>query len=891
MNTKNKIISGLNLILSLFILTITSCQSEKHFLNEPAYRKTVHQQYLKRLELARGRESELFSVMKQKLTTEEREALEFLFAFMPLSDLANLDGQYFLNQVRLAFQARDFFSWGKNIPEDIFRHFVLPYRVNNENPDEARGVFLEELKERIQNLSMYQAALEVNHWCHEKVTYHPTDERTSAPLATVKTAFGRCGEESTFTVAALRAVSIPARQVYTPRWAHTDDNHAWVEVWVDGRWYYLGACEPEPELNMAWFTGPAKRAMLVHTTVFGQYQGPEETILKTDLYTKINQLPIYAPTSVLKVEVVDEKGQPRPGVKVDFCIYNYAEFYPVVTRITDEKGQATLLTGLGDMYVQAYQDNLFAWTKVSVGTTDKVTLVLKPADFTERIVDLDIIPPVVRTVDTVDRTKSEENLRRLKQEDEIRSKYEATFIKQEQAESLARDKNLPAELTWKYLKLSRGNWPEILEYLKALRPEETVVGLGLLGAISEKDLRDTPASYLLHHLRNAPAKDDSIDNETYVQYVVSPRIGRELITPWRNFINQFFNEKQKTEFKEQPEKIVRWLEANLKLDWSENYYNVPLFPEGALKLGLADLYSQKILFVAIARTLGVPARIDRTTGRVNYYKDGKWREILFLADEEGQEKQEKMGKARLRLIYQPTPEIKLPVYYTHFTLARFSHGKYQTLDYENDSAFSSFPTEIEVDAGQYLLLTGNRQSDGSVLARLYFFSLPAGKTQEIKFTLRTETQPPAALGQLILNGTAYDLRQKTTFNLTGPSGKQSLILLLIDPEKEPSKHLLNEIKQFKEQFASWPGLMLIVVAKDRLPAGFQTESFSALPETAKLLYDESDDVRKLISSVPSSSGNLPAVLAIRNNGQIIFFSEGYHIGTAEQLIKCFRWLR
>lgn len=50
----------------------------------------------------------------------------------------------------------------------------------------------------------------------------------------MKTAYGRCGEESTFTVAALRSVGIPARQVYTPRWAHTDDNHAWVEAWVNG---------------------------------------------------------------------------------------------------------------------------------------------------------------------------------------------------------------------------------------------------------------------------------------------------------------------------------------------------------------------------------------------------------------------------------------------------------------------------------------------------------------------------------------------------------------------------------------------------------------------------------------------------------------------------------
>jgi hypothetical protein len=53
---------------------------------------------------------------------------------MPLSDLANLDGRYFLNQVRSALGAKQFFSWGKSIPEDIFRHFVLPYRFNNENP-------------------------------------------------------------------------------------------------------------------------------------------------------------------------------------------------------------------------------------------------------------------------------------------------------------------------------------------------------------------------------------------------------------------------------------------------------------------------------------------------------------------------------------------------------------------------------------------------------------------------------------------------------------------------------------------------------------------------------------------------------------------------------------
>ena len=133
-------------------------------------------------------------------------------------------------------------------------------------------VFFDELKDRVKGLSLYDAVLEVNHWCHEKVIYTPSDGRTSSPLASVKTAYGRCGEESTFTVAALRSVGIPARQVYTPRWAHTDDNHAWVEAWVNGKWYFLGACEPEPVLNAGSGSPERCRKFSDHKRLF---HGPE----------------------------------------------------------------------------------------------------------------------------------------------------------------------------------------------------------------------------------------------------------------------------------------------------------------------------------------------------------------------------------------------------------------------------------------------------------------------------------------------------------------------------------------------------------------------------------------------------------------------------------------
>ena len=875
------------MMISVSLLLSSACKRKEHFLQDPSYRQLVHKQFLKRVELARGRQQELFSVFKG-INTEEKEALEFLFAFMPLSDLANLDGHYFLDQVRTALEARKYFPWGRDIPDDIFRHFVLPYRVNNENPDRARQVFFEELKARIKGLDLYRAALEVNHWCHEKVTYRPTDDRTSAPLATVKTAYGRCGEESTFTVAALRAVSIPARQVYTPRWAHTDDNHAWVEVWVDGRWYYLGACEPEPELNRGWFSGPAKRAMMVHTTVFGQYRGPEETLVSTELYTRINQLPLYAPTAQLTVEVRNKSGEPVPGASVEFCLYNYAEFYPLATKVTDEKGQASIITGLGDLLVIAYKENLTAWKKTTPGDVERVVLNLDEPDLTEREIDLDIIPPVARPVEPSDPARVEENNRRLRLEDIIRAAYESSFINKDIASIFSREKGLPEDLTWKYLEASRGNWPEILEYLYALKPEEFERGLALLGAITAKDLRDTPAGILLHHLREAPVRTEDLDEETYINYVVSPRIGRELLTSWRQSLKERFSEQEMADFQKNPDKIANWIKANIKFDDS-NYYQVPLFPHRALQLGRADEYSMKILFVALARTLGIPARIERATGRPCFLKQGQWQEVYFA--DEGT-RPEALTKSSLVLEYEPAPGLPRPVYYSHFTLARLSQGKYRTLDYENEPALDSFPCRLQVDVGHYVLISGNRQPDGSVLARLKFFEVPPGKETRVSFGLRTRLQEPEILGRLNPWAQVYDLKRQTGLNLSTITGERNYILMLVEPDREPTKHLLEEIQALGDQFSAWDGLLAVVVARDALPAGFNLSDYRGIPTSARLLYDSEDLVRKAISNaLNKETSSLPLVLACRRGGQIIFYAEGYRIGTGEQLVRTLGWLR
>ena len=108
---------------------LTAC-SDSHFITDASYRQRVEQDFQqKEASLPQG---DLFALFDTDLTTYEREALEFLYAYMPVADIADYSGKFHLMNVRAAQQAGQEMPWGKQIPEDVFRHFVLPVRVNNE---------------------------------------------------------------------------------------------------------------------------------------------------------------------------------------------------------------------------------------------------------------------------------------------------------------------------------------------------------------------------------------------------------------------------------------------------------------------------------------------------------------------------------------------------------------------------------------------------------------------------------------------------------------------------------------------------------------------------------------------------------------------------------------
>ena len=805
-------------------------------------------------------------IFDENLTKQESEYLHFLYDYMPLCDLADYDGEFFFNQVRYAIKARETFSWGSKIPEDIFKHFVLVYRVNNENLDTARMFMFESLKDRIKNMSMYDAALEVNHWCHERVNYKASDGRTSSPLATIKTSWGRCGEESTLTVTALRAVGLPARQCYTPRWAHTDDNHAWVEVWVDGKWHHLGACEPEPELDIAWFDAPAKRAMMVHTTVFGKYNGQEEKNHEGKLYDKINLLSNYAATKKLKISVKDENGKPVKDAQVSFGLYNYAEFYPLAKIKTDENGVASLTTGLGDLMIWVKKGDKSASALVKA-ETDMAELVLKTTFFYPHTETFKVCPPVAKQVKRLAGEKVSENLKRFEYEDSLREAYLKTFPRN----AVSFSSNEETEKAEKLIADSWGNYKEIKRVLTSGEEHSS----DILSLLYEKDLRDIEADVVLSHLKaykNYPAKEKALQD-----FVLNPRVQLEKITPYRGFLQQYFADHAEV-FMANPQSIADWIKQNIALNDEENYYGVQISPAGILKLKQCDALSREIFFVAVARSFGIAARYDWAVGKAQYKTSSAedWKYPRFE-----QEKIEPMGFVTVS--NSPKNKIK-PEYYSHFTLQRLTGNEYKTLDFEYDPKFASFPETLRIAAGNYRLMSGNRDADGNIYVREEYFSIEENDTVKVEVVMAEIKSDLKAFGKVDLR----KLFSKTTIenaNTKNIKYGKGLILAITDSYSEPEKHLMADLELVKNDMEAWGGDIIFATVKT--PDEKLLSLYPDLPKQTIFVQDKHKNIQKQIIKATDFdfSDEYPLLCFISRTGEIFFLSEGYRIGSGESLLK------
>ncbi|MCI8720795.1 MAG: hypothetical protein HFF74_06500 [Oscillospiraceae bacterium] len=500
-----------------------------------------------------------------QLAPDRRRAMEFLRDHLPLSDLDCYPAELFLRFADHALALRETAAWCRELEEDIFNHYVLFPRVNDEDLSFHREIFRAGLWPRVKDLpGQEERALEVNRWCHEHACYQAQDERTASPLTVFRCGSGRCGEESAFLVSALRSVGIPARQVYAPRWSHCDDNHAWVEVLCGDVWRFLGACEPEPGLDRGWFITAASRAMLVHSRIFGQGTSPlhGEPLGREGAVCWLNQTPRYALTRMYAFRASAD-GKPASGARFRLQVLNESSFHTIAVLTADSQGTARVRLGLGSLHVSADWKGLSAEADCE---GEETVLCLTPPETADMPwLDFDFRAPAgggpaPAVLSAAQKAERAETLRR------------GNALRAERAASLAR----PEDRRYgSLLRKARGNAAVLRAFLNgsgASRRER------LVRTLSEKDLRDVTLDILEDHFAHLPPCPGNLPEEIYWRYVACPRAALEPLTPWRGALS-----RRLSGWQGDPALLWSRLEALLERPRSNLYGNLYWTPVQALE--------------------------------------------------------------------------------------------------------------------------------------------------------------------------------------------------------------------------------------------------------------------------------------------------------------------
>ena len=473
--------------------------------------------------------------------------------------------------------------------------------------------------------------------------------------------------------------------------------------------------------------------------------------------------------------VLDGKGRPVKGARVEFKIYNYGEYYTVASYKTDRKGRAALDMGCGDMVAWASKDDRFG---LAVIDGEAVTVSLDQTVGERCSMDLDIVPPAENPLPSgASDEEVARNAARLRAEDLFRE---------------ARPK---------------GNDAVIDAFLTA---HDDANARALLASLSEKDRGDVT----LDVLEDAYAH---IDGEFRPERDC-PRVDLEPLKP-------YFAELGMGLSLASPEEVASWVEKNIELDEERNPQGLSMAPVDVWRSRKADAHNRDIFYVALCRAMGLEAKLDALTGGTE-----------LSARPQGQVSVSFEGNG-------------VPEYYHHFTVARVEDGTAKLLTFDEDSDHNPwdkvFP--LEVAEGYYMLTSGTRLADGSVLSHVEFFPVESGRTTEVPLVMRRADDRISVLGTMDAD------------RFLPQTGRGYYLLAVLGERDEPSVHARRQLDALSPVLEDWGRPVLI--------------------------EDDPDGsiVEMLCTGCKSDSRQLPVVTICDSFGRIVYFSQGYNTSLAEDL--------
>ncbi len=790
-----------------------------------------------------------------------RRAMEFLRDHLPDSDLDCYPFSLFLRFADHALALRDEAPWCGALEWELFAHYVLFPRVNDEDLSFHRALFHAALWPRVEGLSSAEdRVLEVNRWCCEHASYQAQDERTASPLTVYRCGSGRCGEESAFLVSALRSVGIAARQVYAPRWAHCGDNHAWVEALCGGTWRFLGACEPEPVLDRGWFNTAASRAVLVHSRLFGDGSSPLHgaPLGRDGGVGWYNQTPRYAQTRPVALQAL-LGGRPAAGARFEVQLLNDGFFHTVAVLTAGEDGRAGIELGRGTIHVLARLDGLMAEGDCD---GDVLALELRPLPAGDTgWEDFDAAAPAPDPARAVPLSPAQKRRRaeELARCAALREARPAEWYDPRRAAALPGREDL--------LRKARGNFGQIASFLSRDGDPRREA---LARTLSHKDLRDVPAATLEDHLQNLPPPPPGVPEEVYWRCLACPRAALEPLTPWRGTLRELL-----PPMGDDPAALAAWLEVRVALCPPAGSYR-PLYwtPEGALRGGRCDEKSFRVLLIAALRTLGVPARLRPLDGAPEFWRDGAFHPV----------RPERTGALRLTC---PSPP---PACGRDWTLSRWTDEGWQPLSPEG-VGWADGALALSLPAGRCRLLTSTRLPNGSQLAARRDLDLPPGGAADVEPYLRAFDLAQALTCLPMPPTSAHTPDGGQVGDIFRLNGRPTL-LVWAEEGAEPTEHLLAELDGQRPALdALGVNVLFLLRRREALAQPTLAEVLGRWPSARVLLDDWAYNLEDFARRLACDPDAPPLAVVCDGAGRAAYAASGYRVGGGAVLAQAAACLR
>ena len=222
-------------------------------------------------------------------------------------------------------------------------------------------------------------------------------------------------------------------------------------------------------------------------------------------------------------------------------------------------------------------------------------------------------------------------------------------------------------------------------------------------------------------------------------------------------------------------------------------------------------------------------------------------------------------------------------------------GKLQTLNFESgdvdmgggDTWSALLKKPLSMDEGHYMLVTGTRMANGSVLAEMSFFNVEPGKTSDIKLEMRESQDDVQVIGNFNSENKFKRADNGEETSLLATTGRGYYVVAVLGARQEPTNHAMRDIAAVKKDLEEWGRGMVLLFPDEKGFQNFDPKEFGELPTTITYGIDIDKTIQKEIAAAMKlqNANTLPIFIIADTFNRVVFVSQGYTIGLGDQLMK------